>query len=54
MCGACVQVKVKLNLHGVVGVDQVQQIEEEEYEEPAPKKPAPAAKARLPASVPAS
>ena len=37
---------MKLNLHGVVGVDQVQQIEEEEYEEPAPKKPA---KARLPA-----
>ena len=34
------QVKVKLNLHGVVGVDQVQQIEEEEYEETV-KKPVP-------------
>ena len=42
LCAVCAaQVKVKLNLHGVVGVDQVQQIEEEEYEETV-KKPAPA------------
>lgn len=27
------QVKVRLNLHGVVGVESVQQVEEEEYEE---------------------
>lgn len=27
------QVKVKLNLHGVVGVESVQQVDEEEYEE---------------------
>ena len=29
----CSQVKVKLNLHGVVGVESVQQVDEEEYEE---------------------
>lgn len=29
----CLQVKVKLNLHGVVGVESVQQVDEEEYEE---------------------
>ena len=28
-----VQVKVRLNLHGVVGVESVQQVDEEEYEE---------------------
>lgn len=33
MCGFCLQVKVKLNLHGVVGVESVQQVDEEEYEE---------------------
>ena len=27
------QVKVRLNLHGVVGVESVQQVDEEEYEE---------------------
>ena len=32
--------KVKLNLHGVVGVEDAHQIEEEEYEEVV-KKPAP-------------
>ncbi len=30
---ACLQVKVRLNLHGVVGVESVQQVDEEEYEE---------------------
>jgi hypothetical protein len=34
------QVKVKLNLHGVVTVEHVQQIEEEEYEETVKKAPA--------------
>ena len=36
----CFQVKVKLNLHGVVGVESVQQVDEEEYEEKV-KRPAP-------------
>lgn len=36
---AKIKVRVKLNLHGIVGVESVQQIEEEEYEEAAPKKP---------------
>ena len=27
------QVKVKLNLHGIVGIESVQQVEEEEFEE---------------------
>ena len=31
-----------LNLHGIVGVQSVQQIEEEEYEETVPKQAAPA------------
>ena len=31
--GTATQVKVKLNLHGVVGVESVQQVDEEEYEE---------------------
>ena len=31
-----------LNLHGIVGVQSVQQIEEEEYEEAVPKQAAPA------------
>lgn len=35
-----VQVKVRLNLHGVVGVESVQQVDEEEYEEKV-KRPAP-------------
>ncbi len=30
---AYLQVKVRLNLHGVVGVESVQQVDEEEYEE---------------------
>lgn len=30
---AHLQVKVRLNLHGVVGVESVQQVDEEEYEE---------------------
>ena len=30
-----------LNLHGIVGVQSVQQIEEEEYEETVPKQAAP-------------
>lgn len=33
------QVKVRLNLHGVVGVESVQQVDEEEYEEKV-KRPA--------------
>ena len=33
VCSHCLQVKVKLNLHGVVGVESVQQVDEEEYEE---------------------
>ena len=45
LCRCCApQVKVKLNLHGVVTVEHVQQIEEEEYEETVKK--APAAKVR--------
>ena len=36
--GACVQ--VRLNLHGVVSVENAQQIEEEEYEETVRKAPA--------------
>ena len=43
---AKVKVRVGLNLHGIVGVQSVQQIEEEEYEETVPKQAAPA-KVRL-------
>jgi len=35
---AKIKVKVRLNLHGIVGVESVHQIEEEEYEETVPKK----------------
>jgi heat shock protein 4 len=37
---AKIKVRVKLNLHGIVGVESAQQIEEEEYEESAPKEAA--------------
>ena len=35
---AKIKVKVGLNLHGILGVESVQQIEEEEYEETVTKK----------------
>lgn len=37
---AKIKVRVKLNLHGIVGVESAQQIEEEEYEETVPKEAA--------------
>ena len=39
---AKIKVKVRLNLHGILGVESVQQIEEEDYEETASKKAEPA------------
>ena len=38
---AKIKVKVRLNLHGILGVESVQQIEEEEYEETVTKKAEP-------------
>lgn len=37
---AKIKVRVKLNLHGIVGVESAQQIEEEEYEDTVPKEAA--------------
>lgn len=37
---AKIKVRVKLNLHGIVGVESAQQIEEEEYEETVSKEAA--------------
>ena len=45
---AKIKVRVKLNLHGIVGVESAQQIEEEEYEETVPKEAAKANKVSPP------
>ena len=48
---AKIKVRVKLNLHGIVGVESAQQIEEEEYEETVPKEAAKPNKVRTPALI---
>jgi hypothetical protein len=47
------QVKARLNLHGLVSVESVQALEEEEYEETVAAPPAPATKPAEPAAAPA-